>query len=117
MLHPSSERVRRTIQGTTGSLKSFCFLRQLWSVSSRKVFLHTRKRSKCLGIAAWISQGFAICGKMTESLDERRAVDRQKRNFSVGMINTCNELPGDTVESPSLEDFKTELIKLLSNLI
>lgn len=82
MLRPSSKRVRRTIQGTTGWLKSFWFLRESWSVSSWKLFLHTWKRTRCLGIAAWISQGlitpddlFAICGEMTESVDGRRAVD------------------------------------------
>lgn len=77
MLHPSSKGARKTMQGTTGWLKSFLS----WENNGVGPLGSCLWRRRCLGIAAWISQGlimpddlFAICGEMI-SVDERRAVD------------------------------------------
>jgi len=41
----------------------------------------------------------------------------RKTFFAVRTIDHCNNLPRDVVESPSLEVFKTQLNKVLHNLI
>ncbi|KAK4829749.1 hypothetical protein QYF61_006458 [Mycteria americana] len=48
---------------------------------------------------------------------ERFHLDIRKKFFTVRTIIHCNNLPGDMVESPSLEVFRMQLDRVLDNLI
>ena len=50
-------------------------------------------------------------------LEQRRFHLNRRRNFTVGVTEHWNRLPGEAVESPSLETFKTHLESFLCDLI
>jgi len=66
-----------------------------------------------------------VCGNRTRGngfngfkLKEGRfRLDKRKKSFTMRVVRHWNRLPGDVVDSPSLETFKVSLGKTLSNVI